>query len=94
VTADEPQQCKACKVARPGLWICPAGSEDDHRWPLNVARGALAGEGPPPSRRARTSLGFGLLGSWAPPAGRWHSDTFRLATPDGRSIYITSEGPI
>jgi hypothetical protein len=52
----------------------------------------MAGEGPVPSRQARTSLGFGLLGSWAPPDGRRHSDTFRLAMPDGRTVYVDANG--
>jgi hypothetical protein len=51
----------------------------------------MAGEGPPP-RRARTSLGFGLLGSWAPPDGRWQRRTFALSLPDGSPIEIVGGG--
>lgn len=35
----EPQQCKACLVARRGFWICPAGSEADHHGPFVAAPG-------------------------------------------------------
>jgi hypothetical protein len=52
----------------------------------------MAGEGPPPSRQARTSLGFGLFGQWAPPDGRWQRRTFALSLPDGRAIEIVGGG--
>jgi hypothetical protein len=49
---------------------------------------SVARDGLEPPRQARTSLGFGLLGSWAPPDGRWQRRTFALSLPGGSPIEI------
>jgi hypothetical protein len=50
---------------------------------------SVARDGLEPPRQARTSLGFGLLGSWAPRPVR--TGEFRLALPDGSELDVHGE---
>jgi hypothetical protein len=50
---------------------------------------SVARDGLEPPRQARTSLGFGLLGPWAPQPVR--TGEFRLALPDGSEFDVHGE---